>query len=990
MKKFFTFLIITIGVLAAQAQRTVTGSIADKSGNALIGVTVVAKDLPDVGAITDIDGNFSLSVPEGTKFLTVNYTGYQSQDVAIDGSNNVKIEMDIAEILDELLVVGYGSKSSRNNTQSVAVLSERALKNRIALGPQELLQGQAAGVQMVNSSGLLGAQASIRIRGAASITGGGQPLFVVDGVPLNDDVRSTAQGGGTGLNPLININSSDIESMTVLKDAAAVAIYGSRGSNGVVIIKTKKGGNNEKTSLSLDVSTGKSDPTNLLQTMNAQQYADYNNEYRKARGLSVNQFPTTGFDWVKSVVQTGKNNVINLSARGGSEKTSYYLGGSFSRESGFTIGNDSERLSGRLNVEHKAKDWLTLGSNISTSKVTMDRVGAENNTFAPLTSSYLQQPYVVPRDTAGNLLNTGFVQNVIAIEQLNTNDLLSRRTVGNVFVDFKIIDGLNFRSDFGMDNSNLLQKTRVVNLITPGGTASRNVTDDYKWLTTNTLNFRRDIGDGTLGLLAGYSFETSKLLDVFVAGSGFASDDLPNVTSASTPTSTNEDASEWALESQFARADYNYKNTYIIEGTFRRDGSSRFGVNNRYGNFYAVSGGIILSELFFKNNNTVNLLKLTGSYGTAGNDRIGNFSSLALYGGGVASDYAGAAGLRPTQTPNPDLTWETTGQLDFGIASKFFDSRLIFNVNWYDKKTTGALLNVPQPWTTGFTSVSRNIGEVQNTGIDLDISGDVITTKDFNLSLNFNGGYLKNKVIDLPNAAVDPDGNKFITGSANQRAVAGRTLNEFFMVRGNGVNPQTGDYEWLDKTGKPVTTYSTNDRVFVGSAIPKYVGGFGANIGYKGIELSGLFNFTYGNKVLIDGLRFTENMSSTAGFNKTLNVLNYWKESGDVVAFPKLSSSTAPLYNQASTNFLQNGSFLRLRNLQVGYSLPESIIRGQKAISSARIYFQGQNLWLMKDKNFRGPDPEVSANGANNLVQGESFFALPQAKIMTVGANITF
>jgi TonB-dependent starch-binding outer membrane protein SusC len=990
MKQIFTFLIITFGFLLSHAQRVVSGSISDKSGNALIGVTVVAKDLPDLGVITDIDGKFSLTVPEQTKFLTVSYPGFTTQDITIEGLNNVEVEMETSQILDEVLVVGYGSKSSRNNTQSVAVLSEKALKNRVALGPQELLQGQAAGVQMVNSSGLLGAQASIRIRGAASITGGGQPLFVVDGVPLNDDVRTTAQGGGSGLNPLININSSDIESMTVLKDAAAVAIYGSRGSNGVVVIKTKKGGNNEKTSLSLDVSTGKSDPTNLLQTLNAQQYADYNNEYRKARGLSVNQLSTTGFDWVNSVVQTGKNNVINLSARGGSEKTSYYLGGSFSRESGFTIGNDSERLSGRLNVEHKAKDWLTLGTNISTSKVTMDRIGAENNTFAPLTSSYLQQPFVVPRDTAGNLLNTGFVQNVIAIEQLNTNDLLSRRTIGNVFADFKIIDGLNFRSDFGLDNTNLLQKTRVVNLITPGGTASRNITDDYKWLSTNTLNFRKDIGKGTLGLLAGYSFETSKSLDVLVAGSGFASDDLPNVTSASTPTSTLENVTQWAIESQFARADYNYNNTYIVEGTFRRDGSSRFGINNRYGNFWAVSGGVILSELLFKNNKTVNLLKVTGSYGTAGNDRIGNFSSQTLYGTGVAADYAGDPGLRPIQTANPDLTWETTGQLDFGIASKFFDNRLNFNINWYDKKTTGALLDVPQPFTTGFVFLTRNVGEVQNTGIDLEISGDIINTKNFSWSLNFNGGYLKNKVIDLPNAAVDPDGNKFITGSGNQRAVAGRTLNEFFMVRGNGVNPQTGDYEWLDKSGKPVTTYSTNNRVFVGSAIPKYVGGFGTNIGYKGIDISGLFNFTYGNKVLIDGLRFTENMNSSAGFNKTLNVLNYWKESGDVVAFPKLSSSTAPLYNQASTNFLQNGSFLRLRNLQVGYSLPESIIKGQKAISSARIYFLGQNLWLMKDKNFRGPDPEVSANGANNLVQGESFFALPQARIMTLGANITF
>ncbi|HMP30519.1 MAG TPA: TonB-dependent receptor, partial [Saprospiraceae bacterium] len=572
--------------------------------------------------------------------------------------------------------------------------------------------------------------------------------------------------------------------------------------------------------------------------------------------------------------QTGRSNSINLSASGGTAKTNYYIGGSYLNESGFTIGNESERLSGRLNLNHVANDWFSFGTNLSVSNINMDRIGAENNTFAPLTSAYLQLPYVLPRDASGNLLNTGFVQNVIAIEQLNTNYLGTRRTTGNVFADFKLLPGLVFRTDWGMDEIANTEKRRNVNLLTPGGSAGRDINNDYKWLTTNTLTYDKDYGTNSrFSLLGGYSFETSRFLGVYVAGNGFASDGLPNVNSASTPTLTDEQVSQWALESQFARASTNINGKYIAEATIRRDGSSRFGANQRYGVFWAVSGGWILSEEgFLKNNEVVNFLKLTASYGTAGNDRIGNFSSLALYGGGLLSDYAGAAGLRPIQTPNPDLTWETTAQLDLGISTQLFKNRISLDVNWYDKITSGLLLNVPLPFTSGFASYSRNVGKMQNTGIDVDLKTTIIRNDNLNWNIGLNFGYLKNKVLELPDAAVDADGNPFVQGSANQRAVVGRSLNEFYMVRHKGVNPQTGDFEWLDKDGNPTTTYSANNRVFVGSAIPKLVGGISTSLDYKNFDISALFNFTYGNKVLIDGLRFMENLNAAAGFNKSTTV----------------------------------------------------------------------------------------------------------------------
>ena len=975
--------------MAVIAQSKISGKVTSADdGSGIPGVTVQIKGTAK-GTQTDLNGDYSIEAV-ANQTLVFSFVGMNSTEVVVGNRTLINVSMtNNDKSLSEIVVVGYGQQSKKLSTQTIATVGSKAIANRPALSPQELLQGQAAGVQMVGSSGLLGANPVIRIRGAASITGGGQPLFVVDGVPLNDGTLSAGQGGASGLNPLLNINPQDIESMSVLKDAAAVSIYGSRGSNGVILINTKKGTADRKTEISLDTYTGFSNPTSLIPMMNTEQFVGYVTAYRAARNLAAVTLSNDYYDWPTNVLQQGRTNNISLSARGGNQNTTFFMGGTYATESGFTIGNDLRRLSGRLNLEHKANKFLTLGTNLSISNVDMDRVGAENSTFAPLTSAYLQVPNVLPRDASGNFRNTGFIQNVIGIEALNTNRFVSKRTTGNIYADFKIIKDLVFRTDFGMDYNAGDSKQRQVDLFTPTGSASRDFQYDSKWLSTNTLKYNKDFGKNTIGVLAGYSYETALFDRILVAGTGFASDGLPNVVSAATPTSTVEERSEWALESQFGRFNYGYDNRYLFEASLRRDGSSRFGADNRYALFYAVSGGWILSEeKFMKNQNFINFLKLTASYGTAGNDRIGNFSSLDLFGGGVLSDYAGSPGLRPIQVPNKSLTWEETAQLDFGFSSTFYKNKFNLSVNYFDKITTGILLDVPFPFTTGFSSASRNIGKLQNNGVEFDFNANIYDKGKFKWSIGFNSTFLKNKVLELPQASVDPDGNRFVAGSGAQRAVVGRSINEFFMVEAIGVNPTTGDLEWRTKEGAATTTYSANNRVFTGSAIPKWTGGVNTNMSYKGIDMSAQFSYSYGNKVLIDGLRFTDNMSATAGFNKSVDVLNYWKQAGDVVFAPKLSSSTAPLFNQPSTLQLQNGSFLRLRNVSVGYTLPKSLLEKLKVVRTLRVYAMGQNLWLLKDKNFRGPDPEVSANGPNNQILGESFFALPQAKTITFGLNL--
>lgn len=990
IKLLFTFSLILMMVSQAWAQsRAVTGKVTDSgSGQGLPGVTVLVKGT-QIGTSTDVNGSYSLNVPAGANTLVFSFVGYATTEKAIGNASTVDLalQLDIAR-LNEVVVVGYGEQSRQVSTQSVATVNAKAFENMPVTSPQQLLQGQAAGVQVTAASGVLGASTQIRIRGAASITGGGQPLFVVDGVPLNDNAYSTNQGGSAPLNPLLNINANDIESMTVLKDAAAVSIYGSRGSNGVVLIKTKSGGLNQKTKVNFDYFTGFSKPTGILSYMSGEEWKTFVNESRTARNLAPTNFPAETYDWVQGVLQTGRNDSYNLSARGGDNKTRFFIGGNYNKESAYTIGNDLSRLSGRFNFDHNISDYVKVGVNYNLSRASSNRIYTENSTYAPLTGGYLQIPTVTPYDAQGQLKNTGFVANPFVLTQLNKNRFSMLRSTGNAFVEINLFEGLTAKTDFGIDNVQTDSRYRDVNLQTPGGSASRLGIQDYKWLSTNTLNYKKDFNDHSVGALLGYSYETSRYDDINVAGTGFASDDLPNVNSASTKTTTDATGSEWALESQFARANYNFRSKYLLEGTLRRDGSSRFGRNKKYGIFYAGSAGWVLSEESFVSNiSAINFLKLTTSYGTSGNDRIGNYNFLELYGGGISADYNGNSGLIPTTVPNPDLSWEQTAQFDVSLNTTVFNF-LDLEASYYVKNTSDLLASQPYPYTTGFTSATRNIGSMKNTGVDFQLTSRNFSKGDFNWTTTLNMGFLKNEVTSLPENK-DPFGNDFLAGSSAQRAVVGKSLNEFFLVRYKGVNPETGDAEWLDKNGNVTTTYASSNAVYVGSAIPKFTGGFTNTFAYKGFDLNAFFNFAYGSKVLIDGLRFTENIN-TASFNKSRDLLDYWKQPGDKAFAPKLSSPTAATFQQLSTLQLQNGSYLRLKTLSLGYNVPSFMLEKTKALSSLRVYVLGQNLYTLQDKDFRGPDPEVSANGASNQVIGESFFALPQSKTITFGVNIGF
>lgn len=993
MKRILFFLLFTsVGLISFGQTKQVSGKITSEGdGMGLPGVSVLIKGSTQ-GTTTDASGNYSINVGQNNT-LIFSFVGFETQEVRV--GNQTTINVSLAEgsnVFSEVVVVGYGTQDQRKNVQSISKINSEEFKTQSAISAQDLLQGRAAGVQMTSTSGVVGSRAAIRIRGVASITGGGDPLFVVDGVPMNDGTYSL-NSGGVSLNPLQDLNPNDIENISVLKDASAVAIYGSRGANGVILITTKKGGKSQKTEVNFDYYTGTMEPTNYFDMMDADEYRNFFSAYRKARGATTliepSQFPQTSFDWPTAVLQTGSQNSYALSTSGGNEKTNFYANASYLNTDAFTIGNTLDRLNGRLNLQHEISSKARMGVNFGVSWLNNDRISSDNSTFAPLTSAYLQVPYVEAFDENGAYTNTGFIANVLAIEALSTRQFISRRTTGNVFAEYDIIDGLTLRTDFGSDGVQTEETQRDPEIVSPGGYGYKRIIQDNKWLNTTTLKFDKYLGgldgDHYLGVLLGNSFETSKQNRIAVEASDFVSDALPNVASGATPTTTFADVTEWALASQFGRVNYTYKDKYLVEGSIRRDGSSRFGANKRYGVFWSASAGWVVSdESFMKNSSFINFLKLKTSIGTAGNDRIGNFASLGLYGGG--NDYNSNPGLYPSQPANVNLSWEETQQFSAGFQASILKNRMNIDFDYYIKNTTSLLLGVPIPFTTGFSSFDQNIGEMQNKGVDLVIGGDIIKGKDFTWNANLNMGFLENTVTSLPEDNKDDEGNNFVPGTASQRAIQGYSVNTFYLIRYSGINPQTGDAEWLTKDGEITNAPTAADRVIVGSAIPNLTGGLTNTFNYKGFSLSALFSFVNGNMIMRGDRRFTENGASS--FNNSRKLNNYWTTPGQVADFPALTSSTAPIFAQRSTLQLEDGSFIRLRTATLGYNLPADLLSKTKFISKARVYVQGQNLLTFAKTDL---EPEINGNGGtNNLNVGESFFTPPQARMLTVGCNLSF
>ncbi|MDN5203283.1 TonB-dependent receptor [Fulvivirgaceae bacterium BMA10] len=998
MKKILliSFLFATGLFAEAWAQgRSVTGKVtSQEDGSGLPGVNIILKGT-SVGTTSDVDGNYSIEVPGEGAILIFSFIGFSTAEVEVGNRSIVNVNLlSDTKTLSEIVIQAYGAQSAAKNIQSISEIDGGEIQNVPTITPQQALNGKVAGVRFTGTTGILGGETNLQIRGVASITSGTRPLYVIDGVPLNDVDISDGLGGADGLDPLIDLNSNDIENIAVLKDASATALYGSRGANGVVLITTKSGKDLDgKTHFNFDFYTGWSEPTITRDLLTADQFRQIRSEVSQARGgsLTPDQLPQGNFDWLDAILQTGRVNNYNFSASGGSDKTQYYMGGSYSEQENHWIGNDLEKFNGRFNFSHQASDYVKFGWNVSISRTEGDRSNTENSTFSPYTVANLQLPYILPVDDNGNFVSTGFIENVIAIEELNLSKLITRRVIGNTFLEIEPIEELFIKADFGADIQQSEETGRTPALLAPpAGTGDKDIQQVNKWLATVTARYATTIGQnhnvsGTIG----FTYESQKQSQLFANGNTFISDQLITLNNAANITGGGSFETGFNLSGTFARANYDYNSKYLLEGSIRRDGSSRFGANNRFGTFWSAKAGWILSEeAFLSNFRAIDFLRVSVGYGTTGNDRIGNFASAGLFGAG--NDYAGISGIEVTQPANPDLRWEQTAQLDISLKAELFNNRLGIDFSWYDKRTSDGLLNVPIPVTTGFTSRVENVGEIRNTGVDLAIDVVNIRAGEFTWKTNYNVGFLKNEVLSLPGAAQDDDGNEFIA-SGNQRAVVGRSINEFFLTRFLEIDPQTGDPVWLTKDGERTSSLSAADRVFAGSAIPDYSGGITNTFTWKGLTASVFVSFVKGNSILNDDQGFVENLGS-GGFNHSTRVLDYWRQPGDVTLFPRLDSPLLTTYDNASTLRLVSGSHMRLKNVTVSYNLPTTLLEKTKLIRTFRVYVSGNNLatWFDDEAEAVGLDPEVNQFGDRTQLQGETFFSLPQAKSVQVGVNIGF
>lgn len=978
-------------------EKSVSGVVTSaEDGLPIPGVNVVVKGTSR-GVQTDFDGKYSINVTVGETLL-FSYVGSTSQEILVGSRNKIDVALQVGQALDEIIVVGFGQREEDKILQSVSVVSEKDIEDIPAGSPQELLQGQASGVSIVSASGVLGARSSVRVRGVNSLTGGAQPLFVIDGVPLDDSAQTFNQGGG-GLNPLSSINSESIATMTVLKDAAATAIYGSRGSNGVILITTKQGKKGQAPVIEFESFVQVSNATDLPIILTNKQYGEFYSDVLNIqngvstytpeilRDTGIGDYTQPGFDWLDAAVGTGYNLTQNLSIRGGGDNVTYYLGVNHSNADGFILGNAQKSTNLRLNLKTEISESFRAGANINTSFIDNDRISEENSVNAPVSAAQLIRPNAVPRDENGNFIPSGQTgQNFIGIEALNTMLVKTTRLFGNIYGEFDFFeDQFTFRTSLGMDKRFVDNIWRSSEVFTPGGSARNAIGQVQNINFNNTLNWGKSFGVHTVGALIGMQYEkvNTRLLDA--ATTNFITDALPNVGSGSNPSTTSSTTSESSLMGYFAQLNYDLNGKYLIEGSLRRDGSSRFGEGNRFGTFYAVAGGWNIEKEKFMANSFFNRLRIRASYGTTGNERVGDFTSQATFG---SADYNGNPGLTNTGPALPNLQWEETTTFDIGLKMGVLNDKLRLNVNYYKKNTNNLLIDVPVPASTGFNFVTRNAGELENSGFEFDLGLSPVRNDNFTWDISINLATLKNEVISLPGASEDSQGRQFLQGTLSQRAIVGESANSFYLIRYSGINSTTGDAEWLTANGDITTNPTSDDRVIVGDANPEFYGGFRTSFTWKNFDLNALFNFSYGNDILIDSDRFMRNPNNVGRFNLSTDVLNYWTPENTNAYAPSPASPTFKIFQNGSALQLYDGSYIRLKNVTLGYNMPQDFLGGG-LISGFRIYATATNIFTIKGDRLDGIDPEVT-DSLNPLALGESFFVAPQSKSYLLGVRLNF
>ncbi|RXG24787.1 SusC/RagA family TonB-linked outer membrane protein [Leeuwenhoekiella aequorea] len=999
-----SFILMLTCYLSFAQTKSVSGTVKDDQGVPLPGVNIAIEGTT-TGTQTDFDGNYNLSATEGA-VLNFSYVGFKNQKVTVTSASTYNITLAAsADELDEVLVVGYGTQSKRTLTDNIVKLTSEDISEVPVSNFQSALVGKAAGVQITQTNGKVDGGLNIRVRGATSISAGTQPLYVLDGIPLYNANESS---NGAPTNPLLSISPNEIESIEVLKDASSAAIYGSRGANGVIIITTKTG-KEGKSEFSVNISHGISEATNKRDWLNSSQYIEL---FREAALNSVSDGTfsddaeaiayiedtfdglANGTDWRNGAVDTdwqdlafqnGSVSDADFSMSGGSAKTSIFFAGSLNETKGIIKGNALRRFNGRTNINHKFSDRFNIGMNLSYSRTDIDRIANDNAFVSPLQA--IAQPAISPAYNEDGSPNSNTIYpNFLLQEENSFYKTIIRRVNGRTFGDYEILEGLKINGNFAYD---LYYQTednftgRNAPFQATNGEVFASSVNAENYIVSGFLTYDKQLGDfHTLGLTAGTELNETTRRYESVTANQFPSDDFTTVDGGADIVAGSGNRSQNAFFSLFARATYDYANKYLFKASIRRDGSSRFGENERYGVFPAFSAGWVISEEgFLQDSEVLTYLKLRGSWGKTGNADIGDFPSRYLFG---AISYDQRPGISLSQPGNPDLTWETTTQTDYGIEFGFFNGRISGEIDYYHKNTDGLLFDVPLIPSSGAATLSSNIGELENKGVEFVLNTDNVQSENFQWSTSFNLAYNKNEILSLPNG-----NNDIVVGQNIQRV--GENVNALYMLEYAGVDPANGDALYYINSENPdgslnrETTNSANEanRVVVGNPFPEWYGGITNTINYHNIDLSFTFQGEFGASIYNGGGRF---QSASADYfdNQTLDqYTDRWQNPGDITDVPQArlfgGNGTAQ-----STRYLDKSDFVRLRNATIGYTIPKETIE-QYGLSSVRVYCTGVNLLTFTD--YDGYDPEARSDAGG---VGQSFYSAPPARTISLGLNVKF
>ena len=976
LKNYLIYCFSFIGFMAwSQTERN--GQVLEAVTDMPIpGVNVIIKGTNN-GVVTDFDGNYSI-MATSQDTLVFSYVGFQSKEIVVGNkvTMNVSLEEN-TEALSEVVVVGYGSQKREDITGAVGVIdAEETFKERPNNDLGSLIQGQAAGVQVLKSSGKPSAGFNIRVRGTSSISAGSDPLYVIDGVPTTD-TRS--------------LNPSDIESISILKDASSAAIYGAQGANGVVLITTKQG-KSEKAQFQFDSYVGVAQVWKTLEVLNAEQYRDLMTEL--GYNTQWDQY-NENTDWQNKVFRDALSHNYQLSVSGKNNGTQYYISGGYLNQEGAVRSAEMERFSFKTNLSKEVNDWLKIGTNVNYTHYSDVDVtdNAAVNQGGVLLGVLATPPNIGVYNEDGTFTSNPFQdwENPISSTDGADRGYKNQRLLGNIYTEVDFLKNFTFKTNFGIDfNADrydyFLDPFRTSYGRALNGSSQYNTNINNYFIWDNTLSYKNKFGDHKIEGLVGSVYQKNRWEYSNIERRNFASAEITTPGAGSEIVGASAGKSEKANASFISRINYDYKNRYLLTANFRADGSSNFGPNNRWGYFPSFSVGWRISrESFLENIDELSELKLRAGYGIVGNDNVGSYAYLARVGSGGNYPIGGQTmpGTYPATIANEDLKWEESEQTNLGVDLGLYDGKITFSADAYIKKNYDLLLNVPMPTGTGFSSAIQNVGEIENRGLEFQLNTINYSNENFTWRTSANLSFNRNEAKDIVGQVITQGP---VASRGNVSLIReGEPLGTFYGYEWGGVDPATGNVYYINQEGESTFTPTADDRKIIGDPNPDFIYSLGNTFTYKEFGLDIFLQGSQGNDIFNATKLQMESMIDSK--NQLASVLNRWRQPGDITDIPRVNTEGSTDNSRLSNRYVEDGSYLRFKAVTFSYNFKQNAL-DKLHLNALKFYVTGENLITLTD--YSGFDPQVNAFGGDNAVQGVDFGTYPQTRNVIFGMNVRF